>query len=459
MNKKILLLATALAFSAPCLAGLPDALMSLNYKQYGSALSEFQTLANEGNVSAFYYLGRMYQNGWGVPENIPLATQYFQMADEHFYLPAAAQLGKILLYGDKGVPANPKVAIDLLKKAALSGDSEALFELGNAAVSGLGGDPNFNNAFGFYLSAALKGDKKAQFQLGQMYLTGRGIPQNFEKAMLWMKRSANQGYVRAQLELAYQTENNPKLRNLGSAYAWNSILAAYNSDQIGEQAAQKRDLLASKLKGKNLNEQQAAIRSWIPKTPEESVPKEEAKAETPIIFGFNDPKTLQQILLNEGSLPRDTTEFGLTQEMIDIAEATKDTLPIENAIQKAMKRGQKEAAAYYGDLLHFRLKQSTEALKWYQQGAAEDDDYAKYQLAKAYCEGWGVSPDASKCYGWLLTTEETKDPVLNALVQQALLTVRSSANPNDLRLGQAHAKSLQENAEKEKKEKKLLDFF
>ena len=444
MNKKILFLATALALTTPAFSGIPEALMSLNYKQYSVALAEFQNLSEQGNVAALYYLGRMHQNGWGVARNIPLAVNYFTAADESFYLPAATQLGKILLDNKDGVPTNPRRAVDLLKKAALSGDTEAIFELGNAAVTGTGGEQNYNHAYGFYLMAALKGDKKAQFQLGQLYLTGFGIPQNYQRALLWFTRSANQGYVRAQLELAHQLETNPKLKDLPAAYAWNSILAAYNSDSVVMAAAKKRDQLGLKLKPKVLLEKQAAVRSWSPKTPEASVPDEERqKTPTPTIPDFNDPKTLQQILLREGTLPQDASEYGITNEMIDIAEATGDRLTLTNAIQKAIKRDKTKAAAYYGDLLFKRFHDAEEAVKWYQTGADAGDSYAQYQLAKSYCEGWADAPDASRCYGWLLLNSETPDPVLNGVIQQALITVRTNATPDELERGKTQAESFE----------------
>ena len=60
-------------------------------------------------------------------------------------------------------------------------------------------------------------------------------------------------------------------------------------------------------------------------------------------------------------------------------------------------------------------------------------------MARSYCEGWAGVPDAARCYGWLLITSETPDPVLNGLIQQALLTVRSNATPDELERGQAQA--------------------
>ena len=460
MNKKIFLLSTALVLACTAVAGLPEALMSLDYQQYPTALAEFQALAEQGNASALFYLGRMYQNGWGVPRNIQQAARYFKAADESFYLPASAQLGKILLRGAEGVSPNPTQAIHLLKKAALAGDIEATFELGNAALDERNGNINYNHAYGFYLIAALHGEKRAQFQLSQMYLAGRGIPQDYQKALTWMSRSANQGYIRAQSELAKLYETNTRLKNLPKAYAWNSILAAYNSDEIGALAGKKRDQLAEKIDSKKLAEQQEAVRNWLPRTPDKSVPPDERR-DTPIptIPGFNDPQTLQQILEQDGYLAQNGFDYDVTNKMIDIAEATGDRTDLTNAIEKTLKKERIQAAAYYGDLLYFRFHLPEEAVKWYQKGADGDDPYAQYQLARAYCEGWAAAPDATMCYAWLLVAAEKPNPVLNGLTQKALLAVRSNATSAELERGKAKAETIKKNSTHEKTEKKILDFF
>ena len=459
MNRKFLLLCTTLALSVPVLAGLPEALLNFKYDQYAAALKEFQALATQGNPPAFYYLGRMYQNGWGVQKNIPQALKYFQVANQSFYLPAAAQIGKILLHGEGGIAADPKNAIPYLKTAALGGSSEAAFELGNAMKDGLTGDVNFNHAFGYYSIAALKGNYQAQFELGQMYMAGRGVPQDFKKALMWLSRSANQGFVKAQRQLAYEYENNAKLKNLGRAYAWNSILAAYNSDDLGASAAQKRDELATQIPTENLSEQQAAIRAWTPRTPAQSVPLEERLQPPPIIPDFNDSKTLQQILLQEGALPQDAALFDITMEDIDIAEATGDYVSLTNAVEKKMKEGHITVAAFYGDLLNKRFHNPTEAIKWYETGAKAEDPYAQYQLAKSYCSGDGEVPNSPKCYAWLLIASETQDPVLNTPIQQALVAVRANATPQELEQGQALYDEMKNKGVDQSKEKGFLDFF
>ena len=462
MNKKILFLSTALAFSMPTFAGLPEALMSLEYEQYSSALSEFEKLANEGSAASLYYLGRMYQNGWGVEKDILQAFKYFQSANQAFYLPASGQLGKILLHGEGGIPTDPVLAIELLKRAALGGSSEAAYELGNATIKGIGTEnkePNYNHAFGYYTIAAVKGDKKAQYQLGQMYLSGRGVPQDYQKSLTWIARAANQGYVLAQIELAKIYENDEKLKNLKRAYAWNSVLAAYNSDSVGLEAAKKRDKLALSLQREVLAEQQAIVRAWKPKSAQQSVPEEERLQAWPTIPGFNDPRTLQQILLREGTLPQDGTLYGISMKTIDIAEATNNFDDLTQIVEKAMSNGQTKVAAFYGDVLKNRLNAPKESVQWYEKGAKAGEIYAQYQLAKAYCEGWGDAPDVSKCYAWLLTANEKSDPVLTTPIQQALLTVRENATTEELERGKKEAETVGKKEEKGSFTSKVLDLF
>jgi len=467
--KKYLLYTTCcsiLLWNISTQAGLLDAKLSLQYNQYQTALSEFTTLAEQGNIAALYYLGHMYQEGLGVPINLATAYGYYKRADDAYYLPAAAPLGALLLKGGPGVPASIPNAIHLLKKAALSGSASAAYELGMIHLNGLGkGTPyaiteDYNHAFGYFLLGSLRGDQRAQQQLSKMYLVGRGVPQDYQKTLMWLTRSAHQGYVKAQLELAALLESDPRLRNPSLAYAWYSILAAYNSNEVGVMAATKRDALAKNLSPDQLTQRQRSVQQWRPKKPEETVPPEErAFGQLPIIQGFNDPNTLQQILSTEGVLPMDGKQFGITQEMLDTSQATQDFTLVETNIEKSMKRGLSRAGAYYADILRRYFHNDTDAFKWYQKSAEAGDAYAQYQLAKCYCEGRGIEPDASECYAWLLTVQNAQDPTLNALTQQALAAVTSNATPLELERGREKLAGHTHKEATEKKNSGILDFL
>ena len=447
-------------------AGLLDAKLSLQYQQYPTALAEFTKLAEAGSAPALYYLGYMYQNGLGVPENVATAYGYYKRADEAFYLPAAAPLGALLLKGGPGIPVSVPQAIHLLKKAALAGSASAAYELGVIHLEGAGKGTayevpeNYNYAFGYFLLGALRGDKRAQQQLSKMYLVGRGVPQDYRKAVMWLSRAANQGYIKAQLELATLFESDPRVQNTVLAYSWYSILAAYTSDEVGVMAATKRDALAKNLQLQVLQQQQQKVQQWRPKSPEQSVPEEErSSSQQPVIQGFNDPNTLQQILAAEGILPMDGKQFGVTQEMLDTSQVTQDFSQIELNIEKSMKRGWVRAGAYYGDILRRYFHNDADAFQWYKKSAEAGDAYAQYQIAKCYCEGRGTTPDAAECYAWLLTLQNAQDPTLNALVQQALVAVHNNASPEELARGKDKVANRGQKEKPEKKESGVLDFL
>ncbi len=406
-------------------AGLPEGIKFFDNKDYESALAEFTYLAEDGDPTAVYYLGRIYDEGLGVIADKEKAVQYFQMADEAQNAAASTQLGKMMIAGS-GITKNPELGVEFLKKAAYAGNTDAFFELGNAYANGNGVDKNMTYAFGFYFMAALRGDARAQHFVAQSYLNGTGVPQDYENAIKWYSRSANQGYVKAQFDWAQLRETDKRMQNIGDAYSWYAILAAYNSDAVGQQAAQRRDALAGMFKDKQeLIVRQQRMRDWRPTSSEESVPTEERQnTQLPVIPGFNDPKTTQKMVAAGQVLLTDGAPFGVTIEMIETALVSQDRKDIEDAIQKSVAEGKVRAYVFYGDLLRSRFKDDKAAFDWYQKGADADDDYAQYQLAKMYCEGNGMdNPNAAECYGWLITAGDKQDTVLGSTIQNAKISV------------------------------------
>ena len=69
MRKLLLLLGITTILATAAEAGLSEAVLAYQYKQYPNAFAEFTYLADEGNPAAAYYLGKMYQEGWGTTQN------------------------------------------------------------------------------------------------------------------------------------------------------------------------------------------------------------------------------------------------------------------------------------------------------------------------------------------------------------------------------------------------------
>ena len=459
MRKFLLLLGLTTILTSVANAELSDGVSAYQNKLYPNAFAEFTYLAGEGNPAAAYYLGKMYLDGLGTPKNVAKAKSLFQGADAGYYFPASAELGKILLTGAEQVPAEPAKGLALLKKATHAGEADAAFELGLAYAHGTNVEQNMNYAFGYYLRAALQGHMKAQYALAKLYMEGRGVPQDYNEALKWLTRSAYQGYVLAQVALADIRMTDKRLKNAGEAYWWYNIIAAYNADEVGQKAAEKRDALAEGLDAKVLAERQAKVWKKVPAEKTVST-KEKEETKIPVIPEFNDAPALQELLLSEGFLPRDGKVFGITTQMVDEAIENQDATLLADAIEKAGRR-QKRAYGYLGDLFKTRLANLPEAFMWYKKGAEAGDVYAQYQVAKMFCEGKGLSqPDAVSCYAWLKVAQEEQNPVLNGLIQNALSVVKANATDEELTAGNTLFESLKKSPEeKEEQKTSILDFF
>ncbi|MBR5130508.1 MAG: sel1 repeat family protein [Alphaproteobacteria bacterium] len=447
------------------MAGLPEAIRAYEAGQYVQALEEFTYLADEQDATALYYMGQMYENGQGVEKDTKKATEYYQRADVLGNQQASVVLAKTVFYDDT-IENNKEIGLEYLKKVAYNGNTDALYELGEIYHEGKGVDKDYSYAFGYYLMAAMKGEKRSQHKLALAYIYGRGTPQDFENGVKWLARSANQGYVLAQKQLADFQSSDPRLLNLPDAYAWYSIIAAYNSDDIGSEAALRRDEIAKKVnKDGVLLSKQRAARNWRPILPEQSVSKEDLLSiPTPIIPGFNDAVTVQKRLAGGSVLYADGSKYGVTPTMIETAFQTKDTNQLASTIENAVKNGHVAAYAYLGDLFHTRFNDDKAAFTWYSKGAEQDDAYAKYQLANLYCEGRGVeAPSVVNCYKWLMSASKTEDETLKMAIEQAIREVESQALPEELEAGKVAAEKLTEEIKKQepkhKKETGGFNFF
>ena len=78
---RILLVASLLVFSSTGAAGdFKKGWNAYNSADYGTALTEWQDLADSGDVNASYGMGLLYGNGFGVDMNDDLALKYYGFA-------------------------------------------------------------------------------------------------------------------------------------------------------------------------------------------------------------------------------------------------------------------------------------------------------------------------------------------------------------------------------------------
>jgi len=64
-------------------------------KLFSPSLQEWKTLAKQGNVDAQFHLGKMYEEGKGVPQNNRIAVKWYRLAAEQGYASAQYNLGNM----------------------------------------------------------------------------------------------------------------------------------------------------------------------------------------------------------------------------------------------------------------------------------------------------------------------------------------------------------------------------
>ncbi len=89
----------ALVATCPAMAGSSDGVAAFRRHDYAAAVAIFGPLAERGDARAQAYLGFMYANGYGVPQNYVEAANWLRLASEQGYARAQYSLG--LMY-DKG---------------------------------------------------------------------------------------------------------------------------------------------------------------------------------------------------------------------------------------------------------------------------------------------------------------------------------------------------------------------
>ena len=164
---------------------------------FTAALREWRPLAEEGDAQAQYYLGIMYTNGEGVPEDDRQAVYWFQKSARQGNSQSQYHLG-ILYANGTGVPEDDPQAVNWFRKSAEQGDARAQFNLGVMYEFGEGVPEDDRQAVNWYRQAAEQGHARAQFGLGLMYADGAGVPRDNVRAYAWFNLAAGRGHERVQ---------------------------------------------------------------------------------------------------------------------------------------------------------------------------------------------------------------------------------------------------------------------
>ncbi|MDK9697296.1 MAG: peptidoglycan-binding protein [Siculibacillus sp.] len=110
-----------------------------------------------------------------------------------------------------------KIGSEKLRRAAMTGDPRAAFEVGMRYAEGRGIAADPKEAAEWYAKAADKGLAPAQYRWAVALEKGIGVPRDSEKAKQWYRKAAEAGNVRAMHNLGVLHAN---ARDIGSALPW-----------------------------------------------------------------------------------------------------------------------------------------------------------------------------------------------------------------------------------------------
>ena len=97
-----------------------------------------------------------------------------------------AQYEMALRYADgEGMPQNYPVAMQWFAKAAANGNADGQWKLGLGYFKGIGVPHDEREAVLWFKRAANHGNIRAQSALSDLYLTGRGVPRDYVRAYTW----------------------------------------------------------------------------------------------------------------------------------------------------------------------------------------------------------------------------------------------------------------------------------
>jgi serine/threonine protein kinase len=161
----------------------------------GDALKWFSAAGNLGQTEAMVIAGQMMASGLGVEAPDLLgAASWFSKAAEKGDSAGMYTLAECHLFG-KGVPKDPKRALELLTAASALNDPRAMNLLGDLYRKGVPGimKPNFDESVRLFSQAKELGFLDAQGNLGVLYIYGQGIPKDEMKAVALFRDGAEKG--------------------------------------------------------------------------------------------------------------------------------------------------------------------------------------------------------------------------------------------------------------------------
>ena len=175
--------------------------------QLAEAVQWFRRSAELGDAGGQYELGKLHEQGRGVPQDVARAAELYRLAAVQGNGMAQNALGRLCRDG-RGVPQDFAGALQWFRKAATQDPqlkeievTEAQNAMGELYLRGQGVTPDVPTAIQLFKTAA-QGNAAACVNLGVIYFEGKLAPCNYVEAKQCFKKAALAGNAEAKGWLA-----------------------------------------------------------------------------------------------------------------------------------------------------------------------------------------------------------------------------------------------------------------
>lgn len=169
---------------------------------YPKAIEKIQKLAEQGNATALFHMGKIYALGLAVNQDLNLAVMWYEKAIEAKEPRAFANLGWFYQSG-YGVKKDSQKAFELLSLGAGGGVISACAAVGMMLLSGEGCQPNIEKGLEMLKHAFDQGYLNAGNHLADLYLTGKYVSRDIEEGHAWLFKVAEKGDSRTMAILGH----------------------------------------------------------------------------------------------------------------------------------------------------------------------------------------------------------------------------------------------------------------
>ena len=168
------------------------------------AVENMRKLAENGDIHAQYFMGKLYRDGPLLPPDWVMARYWFDKAAKQGHTPAQYALGKLLLSDDASVH-DSEAGIQWLEYAAYNGNHYASYRLGKEYLKGEAVRKDTRKAMDHIYTSAQAGNPHAQYLLGKLLIQGKVIDRDKDEGIQWLTLAAEQGHNYAQCLLERQS--------------------------------------------------------------------------------------------------------------------------------------------------------------------------------------------------------------------------------------------------------------